>query len=706
MTRRLRVSFTITLLTAFALLFVAALGLVVAGYRQTGAQAALETAERSLAQAAEAAAASTRALIRPVLAMSAVLPEFAPLSRGADLAGRDTAALLALLVAEPAVQTVSMGLADGTLRQVLRTAALAGATAPRPPPCAAFALREAGDGQESYAFLDAALHPCGMLRRAWSGPDHRLSSWFLQAEDAGVHVSTLYDLPLVGHPGLSISRHVPEADAVFALDMTLDSLAGFLARQQVSPRGEVFLFTEDGILLAHQNPELAVMRLEGGRSTWTTLRASPDPVLREVADLYAQGLLRPGTTRWVTSPGGPLLVRLEPMGDLAEPSILVAVVAPVADFTDPVDRALREGTLLAGLALLVGLAAFGLLAWRIAAPLRALTQEAEAIRGLSLEGPVPVQSRITEIARLAEAMDGMKAGLRLFGVYVPRDLVGTLMQRGDAARIGGERRSITVMFSDVENFTTLAEKIPPEELMQITSAYFQAVTEELLACHATIDKYIGDAVMALWNAPRDDASHAMHACRAALRARMLTEWLCTRFEARGWPRLRTRFGVHTGEAVVGNIGSTDRMAYTAIGSMVNIGARLEGMNKLYGTSILISEATRVAAGAGFVTRPVDLVRAKGASTPLEVHELLGLAVTDIEGERSLLVDPALLDRLPAWRRLVASYREGRFSEARAILSGIGDPAGDPLTALYAARLAGLAEAPPPGWSPVLQLTTK
>jgi len=317
-----------------------------------------------------------------------------------------------------------------------------------------------------------------------------------------------------------------------------------------------------------------------------------------------------------------------------------------------------------------------------------------------------VRSHITEVARLAGAMDGMKMALRVFGAYVPHSLVGRLMAEQAAARLGGEKRRITVMFSDVENFTTLAEAIPPEELMLIASAYFEEITGELLACHATIDKYIGDAVMALWNAPQDDGSHAQNACRAALQAHLLTDRLCDRFAARGWPRLRTRFGLHTGEAVVGNVGSSDRMSYTAIGSMVNLASRLEGMNKIYGTRILISEATREAAGAGFVTRPVDLVLAKGSERPFDLHELLGFSVVDRPADAPLLAQPAVTARLPAWRRMIGAYRAARFGEATAALAEMGDTTGDPLAALYARRLAELAAGTPPDWSPVLRFTTK
>ncbi len=714
MTRRTRFSFTVTILIAFALVFLAAVGAIIAGFRATAGKAALATAEDSLAQAAETAAASTRALIRPVVALAAVLPEFAPLADGTAPEARDTRALLALLAAEPAVQAISMGLADGTLRQVMRAEGLAGQAAPPVPEGAAFALRDsegpAEDGpgaRERWVFLDAALRPVGaLLRAAPADADPRRQQWYLQADDGAVHVSTLYDLPLIGRPGLSFSRRAPAGGAVLALDMTLDGLAAFLGRQRASPRSVLFLFTEDGIMLAHERPELAVLPAGPGRTSWTTLDASRDPLLRRVWEDHAQGLLPPGVTRTIAGPEGPLLVRLARVEDLAAPRILVAVAAPHADFTGPVEAAVREGTTIAGLALLAGLLGTGIVAWRMARPLGALTREAEAIRRLELTGGVPVDSRITEVARLSEAMDGMKSALRQFGVYVPRALVGQLMAQGGAARIGGTRRRVTIMFSDVDGFTTLAEGMDPEALMRVTSEYFQALTEELMRNRATIDKYIGDAVMAIWNAPSDDASHAWHACRAALLSRVLTDRLCERFAERGWPRLRTRFGLHTGDAVLGNLGSTDRMAYTAIGAMVNLASRLEGMNKFYGTRILVSEATRAAAGAGFVTRPVDLVLAKGARMPVEVHELLGLSVVDGPGEAMLLADAHAVLRLPAWQRMVAHYRAGRFDAAAAALSEAGCAA-DPLHALYAERIAALRGAPPPPeWSPVLRFTTK
>lgn len=399
--------------------------------------------------------------------------------------------------------------------------------------------------------------------------------------------------------------------------------------------------------------------------------------------------------------GPALLVLLGAVVALPVLLLLAALVLAAAE-----SRVGALGWLLAGGAVLLGAGTAALLAGRLGGSLRSLTREAEKVRRLDLEAPVAPARGAAELAALQEAMGGMKGALRLFSVYVPRDLVRKLMAEGAEAKLGGERRRLTVMFSDVQGFTTIAERMDPEELMHITSSYFQALTDDLLEHHATIDKYIGDAVMALWNAPKRDLAHAMHGCRAALHARALTLRLEEEFAARGWPRLHTRFGLHSGEAVVGNVGSSDRMAYTAIGSMVNIASRLEGMNKMYGTQILVSEQTRLGAGNAFVFRPVDVVLAKGAQDPLEVHELVGLSFAQDAKEAPLVADPALVARLPAWGEAIRRFRAGQFDHARAALRDCGDPARDPLVTAYAARLARLPEAAPPGWSPVNRLESK
>lgn len=362
---------------------------------------------------------------------------------------------------------------------------------------------------------------------------------------------------------------------------------------------------------------------------------------------------------------------------------------------------------LAAIAAVLSIAAAAWMGQRIAAPLGVLTRQAEALRELDISVPAQPPSGVAEVERLGAAMRQMKQALGLFGIYVPRDLVRQIVSRSAEVKLGGERRPISVMFTDVQNFTTIAEGQDPEELMRITSAYFEELTGELLRNHATIDKYIGDAVMALWNAPRRDLAHAMHACSGTLRARHVTEQLAQQFRARGWPALHTRFGLHSGWAVVGNVGSSDRMSYTAIGNVVNLASRLEGLNKFYGTQILVSEATQRGAGHAFVFRPVDLVVPKGAREPIEIHELVGLSTAHDPADAPLLADPAIVAGLPAWKDMILAYRAGQFAAAEAALRRAARPEGDPLAATYAERLARLrAEPPGPDWTPAMHFDEK
>ena len=367
---------------------------------------------------------------------------------------------------------------------------------------------------------------------------------------------------------------------VLAFDVTLDGLSAFLAAQRVSTRATLFLMDADAFLLAHQDQRLALHRLPDGRVTWLALPSATDPLLRGFGDAYATGQLRSGAGSRISIDDASMLVRIEPVADVAGPPLLAVVIAHIADFTAAMSAGLRRATLWGAAALAVGLTGISLLAWRVARPLGRLTLEAEAIRRFELAEPIRLDSHIAEVRRLSTAMAAMKSALSNFSAYVPRDLVRQLVGTGEMAVLGGDRRPLTVMFTDVEGFTDLAEAQEPEELMRLTSTYFEAMTRRLLLDGATIDKYIGDCVMALWNAPRRDPLHARRACLAALRAQQVSQGLEGEFAARGWPRLRTRFGVHSGEVVVGSVGSLDRLSYTAIGSMVNLASRLEGAEQI------------------------------------------------------------------------------------------------------------------------------
>ena len=211
---------------------------------------------------------------------------------------------------------------------------------------------------------------------------------------------------------------------------------------------------------------------------------------------------------------------------------------------------------------------------------------------------------------------------QLFGRYVSNDVIEQLIDNPDAARLGGQRREMTVLFSDIRGFTNASEKRGPEAVVAQLNEYFGAMVGVLFRHHGTLDKFVGDMVMGLFGAPLQDARHADHAVRCALE--MLTELdrLNARWKVAGLPPVDIGIGINTGEMIAGNIGSEAIMSYTVIGDAVNLGSRLESLNKEHGTHILISEATRAQLTIPVATRPIGEVHVKGRAEGVLVHEVL------------------------------------------------------------------------------------
>jgi adenylate cyclase len=250
----------------------------------------------------------------------------------------------------------------------------------------------------------------------------------------------------------------------------------------------------------------------------------------------------------------------------------------------------------------------------------------------------------------------MKASLRSFGRYVPTDLVRDLLKQGTEARLGGEERPLTLFFSDVEGFTGLSEGMKPKALVEALGSYLEVVTKAVKGQGGTIDKFIGDGVLAFFNAPRDDPNHVVSGCRAALELQKQLASLIPQWETLGRPPFRTRVGLHTDEVVVGNIGTPERFSYTVIGDGVNLAARLESLNKAYGTWILCSDAVFERAGQAFVWRRVDRTAVVGRSTGSDVFELLGSAGS---------VDSSILEARDCYEEALGCYLKRDFAKAAA-----------------------------------------
>jgi len=255
--------------------------------------------------------------------------------------------------------------------------------------------------------------------------------------------------------------------------------------------------------------------------------------------------------------------------------------------------------------------------------LKTITSQAVKLQKLAAPDSSPAGSRIKEIHELGGAMELAQRAIWSFAHFIPKEIVRGIIDNSISTELGGVREEITVVFTDVRDFTAIAESADPDVLMHQMSRYFSVLTEAFLAEGGTVDKFIGDAVMVFWNAPNPQPDHVERACRAALVGRAACDTLNSRFETEGLKPFFTRFGIHVGDAVVGNLGSTERMNYTALGNTVNLAARLEGLNKQFGTSILVSEGVYLRAQHCFQFRALESVLAKGMTQETRVFELVG-----------------------------------------------------------------------------------
>jgi adenylate cyclase len=286
-----------------------------------------------------------------------------------------------------------------------------------------------------------------------------------------------------------------------------------------------------------------------------------------------------------------------------------------------------------------------------------------------------------------------------FGEYVAPELVAKMAENPEAYDMDGESRELSVMFADVRGFTTISEGLSPKALREYINVYLTAMSEDIRSSHqGTLDKYIGDAVMAFWGAPVSFPDHASRAVATSLLMQASSARLSEEFQRRGWPALQIGIGINTGAMHVGDMGSKIRRAYTVMGDAVNLGARLEGITKVYGVGIAVGQATRLAAPE-FAYRELDLVRVKGKNAPVAIFEPLGKPAD---------LAPGVLDELRDWTDALALVRARQWDEARRRIERLRQAWPERrLYALYLERIsAWRAQAPGEGWDGVTVFDTK
>ena len=467
---------------------------------------------------------------------------------------------------------------------------------------------------DTYRFLDSGASVQAHLDEPTSY-DVTAQPWYRRAltASAPLWMSVSHhpgeDRPSIAYAGaLEING---ERRGVLAVMIDLDRLSQFLASLSVGRTGAAFVLGPDGapvvvpdgsghdIAVTDPN-ELAL--LGAARVTHDRMLAKADPLRMEVSGAR------------VVYGGQPYAVSVTPLDFMGW---AVTTVIPEADFLGEVDATNRNVS--AGLILLVLAAAIlSTLSARhlLVEPLTRIVGELGRIQRFELERVDHRRARLRELDALSRVVSNMAAGLVAFRKYLPADLVNALIAEGVEASPGGTMRPMTVLFADIAGFTGLSERMG-EAVFPLLARYIDVMSAEITAHRGTIDKFMGDGVMAFWGAPEDNPDQEADACRAGLACLDGLARADLR-DDQGRP-LVVRIGINSGDMLVGNVGTDRRLNYTVIGDAVNVASRIEGLNKIYGTSLLIGDATRRGLGDGFEVRKVDRVLLPGRAEPMDVH---------------------------------------------------------------------------------------
>lgn len=501
--------------------------------------------------------------------------------------------------------------------------------------------------------------------------DHRSRSWYLGVrQSVQLYWSEIYIFNTSQLPGLTVVYPLVDPNGKFygatATDITMDTMSRFMQESKIGKLGIAFLVSDKGELIAH-NDISQVVKAVGDQINTVIIDEVED---KRIAFAY-QIHRNENKARFIFDKDG--VSYIATFTDFPKnfgKKWKIGIVVPLEEFVGDVNRTQRETFLISLIFLIISAVVIIILSRRLSKPIVKLAQEAENLKNFKLDGKIDVISNTYEIQLLNDAMHSMHKTLQAFSKFVPRDLVGKLIKKGVDVKIGGRSRLITIFFSDIEGFTTVMERYPADKMMHHLSEYFDELTKIIMDLNGTIDKYIGDSIMAFWGAPLADRTHALNACRAALTCQKRVTELNRKWHAEGKPQLVTRIGIHTGEVIVGNMGSSDRMNYTIIGDGVNLAARLEGENKHYSTKIIISEDVYERVNKVCLARPLDIVRVKGKNQAIKIYELVAFKTAILKSDASLLPSQTQQKYCELFEKAFNLYREQYWDEAIKILQEI------------------------------------
>ncbi|MBR1279090.1 ABC transporter substrate-binding protein [Bradyrhizobium sp. AUGA SZCCT0283] len=432
--------------------------------------------------------------------------------------------------------------------------------------------------------------------------------------------------PDTGYPIISI-RFPIIRDGTFigcaSANLTLDVLSRFLTSHRASPHSTTIIANpSNGTIIAAPDLRKA-LRTDNGRPELARLDTIADDDVREAYRLQS------------SSNNDDFLFRSPRSGEEISASFArfpgsfgspweVIILTPTADFVGTLERTNRQMIVLTAALTGIELLLIYVFSRRLSRPIEGVSQELRSVEDLTFSHSLSQSSNIKEIKALQTAVSLFETSLRSFSSFVPLDLVRQLIKTGTPLTLGVEPRFMTVLFSDLRDFSSLAEQMAPNELLAQLSVYFEAVSQAIAEESGTVDKFIGDGIMAFWGAPSHRDDHVLRACCGALRSARRMQQLNAEWKAQGRPQLHLRVGLHSANVLVGNVGSSSRLSYTVMGDGVNVASRLEGINKTFGTTICISDSVVEAIGPDIVARPIRKVQVKGRKHEFMIYELLGI----------------------------------------------------------------------------------
>lgn len=475
------------------------------------------------------------------------------------------------------------------------------------------------------------------------GYDPRQRPWYQKAlEYKGMIWTDVYVFYHDKEPG--ITNAIPILDAenqligVLGIDIGIKNLSYFLGTLRIGQHGKAFILNHKNQIVAlplakGEQPLKLYREIKLGNEikyTLTTLEHSPEKEYYHSFEAYKKALSQSGPDRSDQAINFSFkyneqdyLARYIPLVDERGLDWKIGIIVPENDFLHLINRNNRF-IFMATLVLIIFTILIGVyLSRNISKPLKELSQEMDKVKKFDLNSELQIQTSLYEVNRMLSAFTNMKNGLRSFSKYVPFNLVRDLIDIGDESFLGGKKEELTIFFSDIADFTSISENKASEELVEALGDYFNEMSSIVIKYQGTVDKYIGDGIMAFWGAPKPLDNHAELACLAAIEMQQRLTELANYWRESQKPVFETRIGISTGEVIVGNMGSNERMDYTVIGDRVNVASRLEGLNKDYNTGIIISESTYQQVKNKVEARFLDYVIVKGKKESIAIYELVG-----------------------------------------------------------------------------------